>query len=456
VHSKDQTMTRALVLILGSSLLIGGCVVAPKEAREERDRARDAGREYAATRAERHVPDLPADPDWRDVLSRAFLANGDLEAAYHEWAMAVERIDVVGTWPTQPVELGFDYMFSSERMKTFDRMTFSAGLMDPTPLPNKTYQDAKVAWRDAEAAGARFRQAKFELQSKVLSAWADYALQAERVRVQTENVALLKLLSDTATARVRTGAPQQDLLRAQVEHRTAASVLATMRSDLARQRAALNALLVRPADAPLQPPMTVPAPRPLNANDAQLLALGVANNAELAATGSDRLAREAAVVRAKLEYQPEFNLTAAFTGSVSQAVGAAVVVPTRFPALRAMVAEARANLKRVEATAAQQQADRSATFAATLVALRDAERRAVVFDDEILPLATQSLDLTRRAYAAGTSSYLDVIDAQRARLDVRLMVADARAMRERMLADLEMLAGADVETLDATTAEDKP
>ncbi len=441
-------------VLLPAALVLSGCVVAPKEAKIEQDRVAEAGKAYATSRSARVVADLPVDGTeitWREVLSRALLASGELEGAYYEWAMAVTRIDQKGTWPQQPLELGFEYMFSAERMKTFDRMTFSAGLMDATGLPNKAYQDAKVAWRDAEAAGERFRQAKFELQRKVLSAWADYALQAEKVRVQEENVRLLRLVSETAGARVRSGAPQQDLLRAQVELKQAENDLSTMRSDVERQRATLNALMVRPADAPLPPPVRLPEPRPLVADDSALLAMGVRNNAELAALDKDRLAREAGIARARLEYQPEINLTAAFTGSVSQTVGGMLVVPTRLPAIRAMVREARSDLRRVEAMADQARSDRGAQFAATLVALRDAERRTRVFQTEIVPLATRTLDLTRRGYASGSATYLDVIESQRTLLDVRLMVADARAMRERMLAELEMLAGADVETLSDTT-----
>ncbi|HEV7302409.1 MAG TPA: TolC family protein [Tepidisphaeraceae bacterium] len=435
---------------LPATLFLSGCVFAPRAAKIEQDRVTQAGRAYAASRSARVVANLPVgqtEITWREVLGRALLASGELEAAYYEWAMAVTQIDQKGTWPQQPLELGFDYMFSAERMKTLDRMTFSAGLMDATGLPNKAYQDAKVAWRDAEAAGERFRQAKFELQRKVLSAWADYALQAEKVRVQEENVRLLRLVSETAGARVRAGAPQQDLLRAQVELKQAENELSTMRSEVQRQRATLNALLVRPAESPLPPPVRLPEPRPLIADDSALLAMGVRNNPELAALDKDQLAREAAIVRARLDYQPEINLTAAFTGSISQTVGGMLVVPTRLPAIRAMVREARSDLRRVEAMADQARSDRGAQFAATLVALRDAERRTRVFEAEIVPLATRTLDLTRRAYASGSATYLDVIESQRTLLDVRLMVADARAMRERMLAELEMLAGADVETL---------
>ncbi|HRK30635.1 MAG TPA: TolC family protein [Tepidisphaeraceae bacterium] len=444
-------MVRLVMVTL--MLAISGCVIKPAEADRESYRLDAAGRALGYV-TKRHIPttrpnapQLPPAPTWRDVLHRAFIANGELEASFHEWAMAVERIDQAGTWPTENVELGFDYMFSAERMKTFDRMTFSAGLMDASALPNKTYANASVAWRDAQAAGERFRAAKFDLQMRVLQAWADYALQAERLRIQEQNLSLLQLVSDTAASRVRAGGPQQDQLRANVQLRLAANELATAKASLDQQRTTLNALLQRDPNEALPPPPTLPVPRPIGASDEALAAAGVSNNPELAALGFEAKAREAAIQRARLEYLPEINPMAAFTGSVSQSLGAAITLPTQLPRIRGMIAEARADLRRVEALSRQTQFDRAGKFAATLIALRDAERRAAAFESEVLPSAQQTVELTRRGYGAGTATYLDVIDTQRTLLDVRLLAAEARTIRERMLAELEALAGMDVETV---------
>jgi outer membrane protein, heavy metal efflux system len=221
------------ILICTLALAAGGCVLAPKEAQQSKDALAQAGDAYITPRDVRSVPDLPPNPTWQDALSRALQASGDLEAAYFEWAMAVSKIDQAGSYPSQPIEIGAEYMFGGERMKAWDRTTVSAGLMDATAWPNKTYQSAKVAWRDAQAAGERFRAAKFKLQRDLLVAWNDYALQAERVRIQQENVDLLKLVSQTAAGRVRAGGMQQDLVRADLQLRLAEDQLASMQSMLA-------------------------------------------------------------------------------------------------------------------------------------------------------------------------------------------------------------------------------
>lgn len=443
------------ILLIG--ITTAGCVVKPKESADEVARHSSTGKRFGydrpQNRAASQAPELPDRPTWQNVLQRALLANGDLEAAYYEWAMAIQRIDQAGTWPTSNLEIGFEYMFSAERMKTFDRTTVSAGLMDPSALPNKAYQNAKVALYEAQSAGERFKATKFDLQKRVLQAWADYALQAEQLRIKQENLSLLRMVADTAASRVRTGGAQQEQLRADVELRIAQNELETARSSLDQQRALLNSLMRRDPGSQLAPPEALPEPRGVKASDDALLAAGVTNNPELAVLGRDRDARRAAIDRAKMEYLPEINPMAAFTGSISQSIGASIGLPTQLPRIRAMVAEARADLNRVQALASQARADKAAQYTATLLAMRDAERRGGVFEKDVLPLARQTVDLTRRSYAAGSASYLDLIDSQRTLLEVRLMAAEARTIREKMLAELEALAGMDVESLDTQTPE---
>jgi len=116
-----------------------------------------------------------------------------------------------------------------------------------------------------------------------------------------------------------------------------------------------------------------------------------------------------------------------------------------------MVTEARAGLRRARAIARQTRLDRAAEYVAAVYALRDTERQAALFEQQVLPSAQRVLDTARQSYTAGTGAYLELIEAQRTLLDVRLTLAEARAAREKNLVDLEALAGVDVETITAST-----
>jgi outer membrane protein, heavy metal efflux system len=445
----------AIATVAGLAALTG-CSLAPKGTSDERLRLGEAGTSYEPRFEDRVLPEFPDSPTWEDVLRRAFLANGDLEVAYFDWKAAVERIDVASSWPNSRLMLGYSFMFSGGDMKAFDRNTFalSPDSMESLLWPSKSAQQGKVALAEARAAGARFRAAKFDLQRRVLSAWAEYALIAERVRVEGERRELARLTFDTARARVRAGGMQQDLLRAEVALQTANDSLKTAEAELARASAMLNGMLGRAPDAPLPAPLPLPPPRAIPADDATLLATAVEQNPELEALARQVEGRGDALERARMEWLPDINPTLGFTGSASQAVGAAIMLPTTIKEIEGGIREAQAMLRGAEAMLRQASRDRAASFVATLIALRNAERQAALFESRIVPAAERVLAITRQGYSAGSATYLDMIDAERALLDARLMIAEARAVREMRLAELEALMGTDVETLGRSTPID--
>ena len=440
--------------LLGLTLLLGGCVIAPREAKQEAQAMRLAGQPYQRPFAERDLPEVPPEPHWQDVLRRALLANGNLESAYYRWAAAVHRIQQAGGYPNTPLSTSFSYMVSGGGMKAFDRTTVNVGpdAMENLAFPPKVYQAAKVALDEARAAGKQFVAAKFDIQRRVLSAWVEYALLAERVRVQRENVSLLKLISDTAVNRVQAGGQQQDLIRAETEYRLAEDELRNLEAQLPQQRARLNAMMSREPDAPLAPPRRIPNPRDVPAEDAALLALAADLNPELAALAYQVKGREDAVELARLQFIPDFNPFAGFTGTVSQMIGLGISIPTFLPEVRGRLREARADLREMMAMYRQTKFDTAAAVVAALYALRNSERQAALYESQIVPATERLLGLARQAYAAGTGSFIDLIEAQRTLLEVRLGLAEARAAREQTLADVEALVAVDMETMSPTTA----
>lgn len=448
INARTAKNLRTVLLM---TLLAGlsGCVLAPKGTKEEQARLDAASHPYEPPVEARQLPELPPQVEWRDVLHRAFLANGELESAYFEWKAALARIDQAAAWPNSNIALSYSYMFSPGNMKAWDRSTISAGF-DPAmnlAAPVKARTAGKVALETARAAGERFRAMKFELQRRVLSAYLDFALTEEEVRIQRDNLTLLKLVADSAANRAQAGGPQQDLLKAQIERELAENDLATLEAEAGSMRVMLNGMLARDPDAALTLAPALPTSRPIAADDARLIAMGVEQNPELAGLARQVAGRKDAVELAKLAYLPDFNLSAGFTGSVSQFVGGMVMLPTNVPAIRGAINEAQAMLRSSEAMARQTNRDRAASFVAALYILRNSERQMQLFQQRIAPTAQQLFNSSRQSYAAGTIGFADLIDSQRTLLDVRRMIAEARIQREKRLAELEALAGVDVETL---------
>ena len=438
--------------------LFAGCSLAPRQAGEERERMETAGAPYDAPIGERLSPDLPPEPQWQDLLRHAFLANGELEAAYFAWRAAIERIDVAAGYPNTNVSVGFEYLFSGGNLTGWDRTALSVGFdpMQNLSFPTKVLAAGRVATEEAQAAGARFAAAKFALQRQVLDAYLDYALAAEALRVQRDDQALRGLAADTAVARVQGGQPQQDLLDAEVERQHGAHALLDVEAELPQLRARLNAVIGRAADAPLPPPAALPAPRPLPADDAALLAAGTRANPELAALAHDAAGRDDALDLARQQFFPDINPFAGFQGSMEQAVGAAITLPTKIPQILAGIREARANLRSSEALARQGGLDRDAAFVAALLALRSAERQVALLEEHVVPSADAAANAAARSYAAGAGDLMTMIAAQRTLLELRLAIAETRIARERRVAEIEELAGVDAERLAAEVVADRP
>ena len=104
-----------------------------------------------------------------------------------------------------------------------------------------------------------------------------------------------------------------------------------------------------------------------------------------------------------------------------------------------------------EAMLRQTNQDRAASFVANLYIMRNAERQTELYRWRVVPAAQQLVSSSRNAYAAGAVDFADLIDSERTFISVRLMVAQVQIEREKRLAELEALAGVDIETLGRPT-----
>lgn len=444
----SRSRIRAVAFALALVATTAGCVLAPQGALEERARLSEAGAAYAAP-VRRLV--LPPDPDWRELLRHAFLANGDLEAAYRAWAAAVENIDIAAGYPNTNASVGFEFLFSGDNLKGWDRTSLSLGFdpMQNLSFPTKVLAAGRIAYDEARAAGERFAQAKLDLQSRVLSAWLEYALQAERVHLQRAEVELLELASRSAAARVGTGSAQDDLLVAEIELVRARDRLAALEAMLPQQRARLNALVGRDASLPLAPPTQLPEPRRITASDEELIVAASTTSPALEALAQEVAGRDDALDLARQQYFPDINPFAGITGSMEQVAGAALTLATMIPQIRAGIRQAEQSLHAGEARLRQARGERGTEAIALLIAIRDAERQREVLENQILPLAKLAATNAAQRNATGSDEIAAVIDAERAVLELRRAIAEVRIAREQSLAQLERLTGRDIETFAA-------
>lgn len=432
-------------LLFVALLAIGSCAVHPRGEREERDRAESVRSELGL---DAEPPTLPADPRPEDYLRVAFSANAELRARYWEWRAALERIPQEASPPNPAVS--FSYLLGGPSMKAWDRTTL--GIQnDPTsmiPLPTKLRAAGERALEEARAAGLRFEAAKFRLQARVLTRYIDLALHKEMMRIQDETAALLELASEDASAGLASGGGRMEgLLRARSEADLAKDRAKGLHGEIATLAAEMNALLGRPYDAPIPLPDSMPAPRSLPADDAQVLHLAAERNPELLALAREVAGRESALEIARQQWIPDFGLSFSLMGSATQTVGGMVILPLRFEAIEGAIEEAHANLRAADAERVQLARDRASSFVLDLFVLRNDDRQAALFEEVLIPRARLAEGAAEAAYASGASGMAELVQARRAVLEAELTLAELRAQREKALVAIETSTALDVEAL---------
>ncbi|HEY6434126.1 MAG TPA: TolC family protein [Acetobacteraceae bacterium] len=434
---------------------LAACTVHPPGEREERGAALQSGKSFQNRIEVREIPPLPEHPTADQLVEYALLSNAELEQHYWEWRSAIEQIPQDGTQTTTLNVAAGTSITHGHASWGSSTLALSNDPMTDIKWPGKLDAAAKQSLENARATGRRFMKARYDLRNKVLSAYDDYALNAQLIRLGQSNQQLLRTTATITEAQNTVGSSgQQDVLKASNELDMAGNDIANMQSQLPAQRAAINALLSRPADAPLPVPTELPASRPLVYEDEELVELAAKQNPELIALADEIRGRIEGIKLAKLQYAPDFNLSIGtdLMGVTQSLLGQATIPILRRDALNAAIAQAEANLRASEAMRRQAGSDLAAQVVADLTIIRDADRQLDLFDRNILPRAQQIVNVGRSAYETGHASLLDLLDEQRSLIVIERLVANLRIARERHLAVLESITTCDLTSLPQTDA----
>jgi len=433
----NNSLLSRSALLAAVLLSASGCTVHPQGEARERQNAVAAGKVY-----EKSVAPLAEHPTPDDLVRFALLANADVEQAYWQWRAAIEQVPIDGTQSSSlAISVGTtlnEGAFSADRTV----LTAANDPMSDIAFPGKLSAAAQRSLENARAAGLRFRKAQFEMREKVLSAYDDYASNAEMIRLSEENVQLLRATASVTAARSRSGvAGQQDVLKARDDVDLALNDIENMRSQLPVEQAVLNALLSRPPAAAIPRPDSLPPSRSTAYSDEELLDLAARRNPELIALADEIRAKRQDIRLARLQYYPDFDLAAStdLKGITQMFLGEFTIPFFRYEALDAAVAQAQANLRAAEAMRRQTGNDLAARIVDDVATLRDADRQIGLFTQAILPRARQIVALARTAYQSDRTSLLDVLDSQRSLIDVQRLLVTLQITRDKRLIDIEAI-----------------
>ncbi len=336
------------------------------------------------------------------------------------------------------------------KLNTYNELEVSVS--QELPLSGRNQLRAKAASAEAGVADAATRKREWMLLNQARTAFTKLAAADERLAVNRrlhDNLAqTLALARRTYETGLR---PQSELLALETDLARTDADRTDLESARAQETAALNALMLRPAETPVAA-LTLPASASslLSLPDAVARARAMSPDIAVALKQADAAQARLAVARKNRAIDPEVSITArqmkgSGDGISSYDTGISFSLPwfqsgrtdgERREALSRLTA-ARADVETGEAeiTGMVSAAHARATSGYTQV------KR---YENELVPLARASSAAARRDYEAGRVQLTAVLAAEKMLLETELKLTDTRAEQALASAELCFLTSQDV------------
>lgn len=375
------------------------------------------------------------------VLDAVRRDNPELLAALKRRDAARARVSSAAT-PDQPrVDLERKFAPGSVLSAPEKSVAVTQNLPFPTTLAlrrGRAAREAELAEQDyaaeADAVTARTRQA-----------YARLFLAEKSLTIYEENASIMRGFSKVAESKYAAGrATQLDALKAQVELTRMLDMSVVLGAEVRIGRAELNALLGREAGSALGPTAD-PDPGTLELKLDDLQATALARRPELRAAFLNAERAKDSLALARSSFLPDLMLQYRWRhdparGRTQDAV-VGFSVPLWFWKPAALTAEARAGREAADAELRAMTVATSADLETAWVRAVTAKRLADSDRTSVLPQTDAALKVAESGYQTDRSGFLDLLDAQRSLLTVRLDYYRDLSEYEQRLADLERIVG---------------
>ena len=352
------------------------------------------------------------------LLDELKAKNPHLLAARKQWEAAQARIPLSKGLPAPRIGVEFEEI--PRGTVKLDQANLMFQLIQSLPFPGKLSLRQQVAVKEAQTAAAAYKQAQWEMQSMLKSAYYDLFLLDRELELQEEALLWLRQAAATAEARYATGsAPQAEPLRAQaelLEAQNAAQVLSHRRLAMS---AHVNHLLNSPAMAPVGSPGDIPL-LPVPASPDELAALAAKNQPELLAFQFSAERAEAAWKLSKWELLPDLETMFELRNPAAGPIGPwdltlALVLPFWFWTKQSYGVKV-ALFDKESAQAAYQGMQNEITrrIHEHWHEAQAAHGTAQLCQESLIPLAQQAVGSALAAYQGGRGSFMELLDALRA------------------------------------------
>ncbi len=389
-----------------------------------------------------------------DYLPYAALNNAGLRASFEQWKAAIEQVPQAEALPDPKFTYGY-FIREVETRVGPQRQKF--GIMQVFPWFGEIEARTDAAAAGAKSARKRYEAAKLKLFFDVKNAFYEYVYLARAVEIAKDNLELIIHFEEVArTKYMAMLAVHPDVIRAQVELAKIEDVLKSLEELREPIVARLNAVLNRQSFEMLPWPRKENF-RKVEVGRQQIIVMLRQMNPELAALDFDVEAAKHRVELAKKKFWPDIGVGVDWV-QTDGALGTGVRDSGRDPVIlmfsmnlpiwrgsyKAAERQARSDVRKTRHKRVEGENTIVARAEQVLYDFDDSNRKIRLYGDILVPKAEELLQASETAYQAGTVDFLSLIDAQRTLLEYQLRYERAVTDNEQKLAELEMLAGAEL------------
>ncbi len=374
-------------------------------------------------------------------------ANPGLAAIQAAAESAAYRVDPAGSLDDPMLSYGVAPLTAGGERGLNQRIDFSQKIPWPGTLAAReaaARYEAVVADRDVDAL-------RLQVIAQSTAAHAEWRFVQSALEIHHATQVLLDELIATAETRYASGrALKQDVLQAEIERKDLDNRLLRLVRLKATVQARINALLNREPETPL------PSADPIRLSAGPpalevLQNMALAQHPDLARLDARISVNASRITLAEKAFYPDFQVGVGYNSlwdntDKRPVVGVSINIPLDRSKRRSELGRAQAEKRRAEWSLIERRAELLADLAQARAEVIEAQASVTLYQDELVPLASEYLESAVADYQSGAGAFLNVIAAEQRTLSTELALARARADYARRRAELERWVGGSIGT----------
>lgn len=379
--------------------------------------------------------------DLEDMIREALKCNPELQAYYLQFEANQKKMIQVRALP-EP-KLTYTRFLSEVQTRTGPQERIIQ-LNQPFPWPGKLALRGGIANREAEVAFHQYESLQRVIIARIADAYFDYALLGESITINNQNVSYFDQLIPVVEEKVRGGGRLSDSLLLEIEKEKALDMV----RGLNERRPILNSQIATELGRQTDLNETLPFPKlsrksiplpPIKQLEQQL-----ENHPNVAAATSNVLSMKLKQELAQKASLPEMSLGASVIdigngGDTAFGLVFGVNVPIRHHKYQAEIEQAKleksASLRLKENTLNQLRTQLHREYQL----LKDAQRRADLYRDRLVPKAEQTLSQLEEGYRGNNAGIDEIVDSEETLLKLRLEYLKAAAEAQKRAVYIRVL-----------------